>query len=105
MKNKKDNEMAIQKREDTMTNLMFDTLQFAKRAEEAGFTKNQAEFQAEEIAKVMETQLITKHDLLSLENNFNKSLVDLELRLILKFGGMLAIGIGILTAVVKWGTH
>lgn len=41
----------------------FDTLKFAKRAEKAGFTKQQAEFQAEEIAKVLEDNLITKDDL------------------------------------------
>ena len=41
----------------------FDTLKFAKRAEKAGFTKQQAEFQAEEIAKVIDDNLITKDDL------------------------------------------
>lgn len=40
----------------------FDTLQFAKRAEQAGFTKQQAEFQAEEMAKIIDNHIATKED-------------------------------------------
>lgn len=82
----------INRCEAPMSNIVFDTLQFAKRAEQAGFTKEQAEFQAEEISKLIETELATKKDL---ENLANKITV--------RFGGMLVIAIGILSVVIKLG--
>ena len=43
--------------------IVFDTLQCSKRLQEAGFTQQQAEAQAEEIAMVINEQLATKRDL------------------------------------------
>lgn len=79
-------------REIHMNKIVFDTLQFAKRAEKAGFTKQQAEFQAEEMATIIENDLATKRDLEYWAN-----------KLTIRFGGMLAIAIGILTALIKLG--
>lgn len=75
-----------------MNKIVFDTLQFAKRAEKAGFTKQQAEFQAEEMANIIENDLATKRDLEYWAN-----------KLTLRFGGMIATAIGILYALNKLG--
>lgn len=68
-----------------MTTLIFDTLDFSKRAQEAGFTKEQAEFQAREAANAIENKLATKNDIADLR----KDLKDFENRMVIKFGGML----------------
>lgn len=47
-------------KKDHALNGIFDTLQFAKRALAAGFTQKQAEFQAEEIANLLDDALVTK---------------------------------------------
>lgn len=70
-----------------MTSIIFDTLDFADRAEKAGFTREQAEFQAREIASGVEKNLATKQDL-----------KDLEQRMIIKMGGMLMVAVTILLA-------
>lgn len=53
---------------------IFDTLQFAKKAKEVGFTAEQAEFQAEEIAKIINENLATKADLNDLKNELRKDI-------------------------------
>lgn len=44
----------------TQSQEIFDTLQYAKRAISAGFTQEQAEFQTEELASLLDDSLITK---------------------------------------------
>ncbi len=94
-------------------NLTFDTLKFAKRAESVGFTKEQSEFQAEEIVRLIDTQLATKIDLKTLELALKQDLKtlelvlkqdikNLELRMTIKLGSMLVIAVSILIAVLKW---
>lgn len=46
-----------------MTTAIFDTLQYAKKAEVEGFPKKQAEFLAESLQDILNTQLATKADL------------------------------------------
>lgn len=74
-----------------MTTIIFDTLDFSKRAQEAGFTKEQAEFQAREIASGVEKSLATKQDL-----------KDLELRMIIKFGGMLIVAMSVYPIISRF---
>lgn len=52
----------------------FDTLQYAKRAMNAGFTKEQAEFQAEEMGKVITDHVATKEDLNQLSKTINENI-------------------------------
>jgi hypothetical protein len=86
----------------------FDTLKFAKRAEKVGFTKEQAEFQAEEIAKVIDDHIATKNDFREIRKEVKSvfsileaKLETLENRLIIKVGSMLVIAIGVLTTILK----
>lgn len=93
----------------------FDTLQYAKRAQQAGFTLQQAEFQAEEMAKVIDNHIATKEDVNELSRvttqGFKEVRIEIEMlrlemkalenRLIIKMGGMLVVAIGVLTTILK----
>lgn len=57
---------------------MFDTLQFAKKAKEVGFSEAQAEFQAEEIARIIDENLVTKADFKELKKATRADLKELE---------------------------
>lgn len=73
-----------------MKAIAFDTLSYANKLINAGFTKEQAEVQAEAIAELINDNIATKRDL-----------QELEYKLLLKIGAMLAASIGIITALVK----
>lgn len=60
----------------------FDTLAYSKKLVAAGFTPLQAEVQAETMAELLNDQLVTKKDLL-----------EMELRLTLKLGAMIAFSV------------
>lgn len=83
-----------------MTSLIFDTLEFSKRAQKAGFTKEQAEFQAREAAQAIETKIASKIDI----SDLRKDLKDLELRMTIKLGAMQIVAIGILFTLLKFHT-
>lgn len=80
-----------------MTTIIFDTLDFSKRAQDAGFTKEQAEFQAKEAANAIENKIATKNDILDVR----KDLVLLKQELIIKIGTMIGLGVAILAAIIK----
>ncbi len=79
-------------------NLAFDTLDFAERAQKAGFTREQAEFQAREIAAGVENKLATKNDVLDLR----KDLVIMQHQLIIKMGAMQVVSIGVLMTLLQF---
>lgn len=81
-----------------MTTLIFDTLAFADRAEKAGFTREQAEFQAREAANAIDTKIATKPELYSVRDDLIKEIKLLEHRMTIKFGAMMVAGVGILLA-------
>lgn len=51
-----------------MTGIVFDTLAYANKLKEAGFTDRQAEAQAEALAAVVDSNLATKTDIERLHN-------------------------------------
>ncbi len=65
-----------------MTGLAFDTLAYARRMEQAGFTRVQAEALAEEQAKLIDERLATKADLAALEARQEIRFKELEARLV-----------------------
>ncbi len=73
-----------------MKAIAFDTLAYANKLMNVGFTREQAEVQAEAIAELINDNLATKRDL-----------QELEYRLLLKIGAMMAASVGIITALVK----
>jgi hypothetical protein len=68
----------------------FDTLLYARRLRQAGFSEQQAEVQAEALAAVVTETLATKADLR-----------ELEYRLTLRLGAMLTVAVGTVAALVK----
>lgn len=96
-----------------MSTIIFDTLAFADRAEKAGFTREQAEFQAREAAHAIENKLVSKEDLgtetsgirkdlTSFREEVSKEFKALENRMIIKFGGMLVVAMGIYPTISKF---
>ena len=96
--------------------IALDTLEYARRLRQAGFSEQQAEGQAQALAAVMTDSIATKQDLRELEKRMDARfdqqeavfearldarLSDLERRLTLRLGGMMIAGIGAVSALVK----
>jgi hypothetical protein len=79
----------------------FDTHAYVKRLVAAGVPEAQAEIHAQVFAEVVIEHLATKEDLLALEQRLRAEMKDLELRLTLRFGGMLAVAVAITVALGK----
>ena len=73
-----------------MSSTTFDTLTYSKRLQELGFPREQAEGLAELHKALVTEGLATKQDL-----------KDLEYRLTVRLGGMMAASIAIVAALVK----
>jgi hypothetical protein len=72
----------------------FDTLGYAKTLREAGVTTEHAEAHAEAARDFVMAELVTKTDLES-------ALDRLSLRLTVRIGGMIAVAIAALAAIIK----
>jgi hypothetical protein len=81
----------------------FDTHSYDKRLVTAGVPEAQAEIHAEVFGEVIIERLATKDDMLSLEHwlrsDIRANLKDLEMRLTLRFGVMLAAAVAIAVAL------
>jgi hypothetical protein len=84
-----------------MTSITFDTHGFVKKLKSVGFTEEQAEVFAEQQANLIEDKLATKNDLIELEANLRRDMKELEYRIIIKMGSLMAIQIGVIAALVK----
>ena len=76
-----------------MPTITFDTLKFAQRLEKAGATREYAAAEAEALSEVFESgtqDLATKNDLR-----------EMELRMTIKLGSMMASAVAITAALVK----
>jgi len=80
-----------------MATVTFDTLAYAKKLKAAGFTDQQAEVQAQAFAEIIEERLATKQNIELLRRDMK----ELEMRLTLRLGGMMAASIAIVAALVK----
>lgn len=80
---------------------MFNTLKYAKKLEEVGFAREQAEAQVQMLAEVIETNLATKRDIDDLKQEMQK----MEYRLVIKLGALVTIvtttAVTILTLILK----
>lgn len=74
--------------------IAFDTLGYAKRLREAGYTQKQAEAHAEAARDFIMAELVTKSDLAS-------ALEAQTLRLTVRLGGLLVMGIGALAVLIR----
>lgn len=74
-----------------MSTLIFNSLEYARRLEQAGFTREQAEMQANILTEIVDEKMTTKQDLR-----------ELELRLTVRLGGMLTAGVALLAALITF---
>ena len=86
--------------------LFFDTLAYAKKLKQVGFTDEQAEVQSEALAGVLENNMATKLDIA----NLNRDMVDMKreleqkietlgYKLTIHLGSMLVVAVGLLASL------
>ena len=80
-----------------MATITFDTLKYANRLKVSGMAPDQAEAQAQALSDVLEVSL---QDLVT-KDHLDSRLTQLEQRMIIKLGTMLAVAVGITVALVK----
>lgn len=71
----------------------YNPISYVKGAEQVGFTREQAEYQANEFTKLINNDLVTKSFLASELERF-------ELKVIIKVGGMMVIQSGLLLSII-----
>ena len=98
-----------------MATITFDTLKFANTLKDAGVPPAQAEAEAVALSEALEVnlkELVTKDDLHREIESLRREMmtgfaqvdsrfIQLEQRLIIKLGGLIALSIGIVAALVK----
>ena len=87
-----------------MVTITFDTLKFANTLKEAGVPPAQAEAEAIALSEVLEVnlkELVTKEDLRHEVELLRRDMHDMEQRLIIKLGALMAFSIGVVAALVK----
>ena len=77
-----------------MSVITFDTHAYIKKLKAVGVSEEQAEVQAQAIADLVNDRLVTKEDL-------ERSLKELEYRLVIRLGSMTVVAIGIIATLVK----
>lgn len=75
--------------------MVFNSLNYAKRLEDAGFTRQQAEVQANILSEIVDEKIATKQDLRELE-------LRLKYDLTLRMGTMFAVCIAFLAALLTY---
>jgi hypothetical protein len=81
--------------------ITFDTLGYFERLKAAGMPEAQARVQAEALREIIEDKLATKKDLLDLEFRMDGKLREMEYRLTIRLGGMLAAAVAVLAVLIK----
>ena len=87
-----------------MATITFDTLKFANTLKEAGVPSAQAEAEATALSEVLEVNLkdlVTKQDLKYEAELLRRDMHDMEQRLIIKLGALMAFSMGVVAALVK----
>ena len=85
-----------------MASVVFNTLEYARRLEAAGFTRQQAEAQAGLMTEIVDERMATKADLRELEARLSSEMQKLEYRLTIRLGAMLAAAVAVLAALVTF---
>jgi len=81
-----------------MAAVTFDTLKFTETLEKAGVHREQASAIATAVREAHETaELATKSDMRQLEATIRET----ELRIVIKLGGLLIVGLGALATLIK----
>lgn len=81
-----------------MSTVTFDTLKFVERLEAGGFSHVQAKAAAEAFIDATTQELATKTDIVGLRSE----MLLMEQRMIVKFGGMLVVAVGVIMASIRY---
>lgn len=84
-----------------MTTTTFDTLGYFEKLKAAGVSEAQAKVQTEALREIVEDKLTTKKDLADLESRMDGKLRELEYRLVIRLGTMMAACVAVVAALVK----
>ncbi|MBW7900118.1 MAG: DUF1640 domain-containing protein [Rhodocyclaceae bacterium] len=85
-----------------MSTVTFDTHQFVKALQAKGFTPDQAEGINDALKNALQVaEVATVRDLKALEEATRRDIRELELRLTIKLGALMAGSIGVVAALVK----
>lgn len=95
-----------------MATIVFDTYAYIKKLRAVGFTEEQAAVQTETLANLIDEQLVTRQyfdvrmkelevRLKEMETNLRHEMKELESRIIIKLGAMMAASIAVIVAFVK----
>jgi hypothetical protein len=90
----------------------FDTLSYARRLKQAGVPDAQAEAMADATRELVVSDFATKGDIAALRAEFKAEIAALEqritasmetlgLKLTIRLGGLIAVGVAILAAIIK----
>ncbi|MGE3975085.1 MAG: hypothetical protein AB7F59_11225 [Bdellovibrionales bacterium] len=77
--------------------MVFNTLRYAKKLEDAGIPRDQAEAHIQIMAEIVEGDLATKQDIKELKDEMQK----MEYRLIIKLGALVTAIIATAVAILK----
>ncbi len=81
-----------------MSTITFDTLKFSDTLKAAGVPDKQAEAEARAVAAAIgEVDVATKRDI----DDLRHEMQSMELRLVIKLGGIIAIAVGIIVAFMR----
>ena len=83
-----------------MTTITFDTQEAVIKLKAVGVSQEQADAFVRVIVE-SQRELATKHDIDELRKDMDARFIQLEQRLIIKLGGLMALSIGIVAALVK----
>ena len=86
----------------TMNHYFNNPIKILHRLKEAGFTESQAEAQVEIFSEYIEHRIATKEDLVMLKADIEAQLRELELRMTIKTGAIVATIVGFFTVVEKF---
>jgi hypothetical protein len=85
-----------------MVAITFDTLKFVKTLQAAGVEAPQAEAIAAAVRDSHDAaDVATKGDLRELKTELKADIRELELRMTVRLGGMIVLGIGVIAALIK----
>ena len=84
-----------------MTTTSFDTLGYFEKLRAAGVPEAQAKVQTEALREIIEDKLATRKDLADLEARMENRLRELEYRLVIRLGTMMAACVAVVAALVK----
>lgn len=83
---------------------MINTLKYAKKLEEAGFSRQQAEANIQIIAEIVEDDVATKQDISEVKHDIKEvkdEMIKLEYRLIIKLGALVTAIIATAVTILK----